>query len=499
MIRQDFIQRLVSRIDLANFVGDYVELRRSGNTMEGLCPFHGESTPSFKVFPEAAEGAHYHCFGCGAHGGPVEFAMQYLNRGFVETIRFLSQREGMTVEYHERDEDAEEKKRREEDSQVRQRVAGAIRKAAGEYHKRLFAADGVHARQELDRRGVGDEVVLRYSLGFAPDAWDTLTANWSFNHTSLVEAGLAVRRANTKGCYDMFRNRIMFPIFSQRGDVVAFGGRTMAEGDNAGPKYLNSPETLVYRKGTELFGLYQAREAIRAADHVIVSEGYFDVVTPAQHGIHNVVSTCGTALTEHHRDLLLKVAKKITFCFDGDGAGEKATRRAAELILPAVTDGHEIRLCRMPSGHDPDSLVHENGPEALLGLLAEAPTLSNYLVGELAGKGDLLSPEGKASVAVQAVKLWRRLTAPVLATFFRQQVCDALGLQEAEFDRLSAATNWKPSACKATLLACPFCADSAQLMSDGERFAVRCIGCKTRTPAKANLELAEEVWNRRAS
>lgn len=498
MIRQDFIQRLVAQIDLAGLVGEYVELRKSGNTLEGLCPFHAEKSPSFKVFPEAAEGAHYHCFGCGAHGGPVEFMNQRLNRGFVETIRFLAQREGMVVEYDSRDEDEQEKKRREEEGQVRQRVAGAVKKAAGEYHKRLFAPEGASAKDELERRGVGDEVILRFSIGFAPDAWDTLTANWAFNHTSLVEAGLAVRRAGNKGCYDMFRNRIMFPIFTQRGDVVAFGGRTMAAGENMGPKYLNSPETQVYRKGTELFGLYQAREAIRAQGHVIVSEGYFDVVTPAQHGIENVVSACGTALTEQQRDVLLKIATKITFCFDGDSAGEKATRRAADLILPVVTDDHEIRLCKMPSGHDPDSFVREKGPEEFLAVLTSAPSLSQYLVDELIGSGSLDSPEGKTAITVQAIKQWRRIAAPVLATFFRQCVCDKLGISDADFERLVTVMSWKAVNAEVELPGCPFCPGSAQLMSDGERFAVRCGTCKCRTHAKGSQAEAIKDWSGRS-
>ncbi|WP_326505062.1 DNA primase [Noviherbaspirillum album] len=498
MIRQDFIQRLVAQIDLAGLVGEYVELRKSSNTLEGLCPFHAEKSPSFKVFPEAAEGAHYHCFGCGAHGGPVEFMMQRLSRGFVETIRFLSQREGMAVEYDNRDQDEHEKKRREEEGQIRQRVAGAVRKAAGEYHKRLFAPEGANAKDELERRGVGDEVILKFSLGFAPDAWDTLTSDWAFNHTTLIEAGLAVRRASSKGCYDMFRNRIMFPIFTQRGDVVAFGGRTMATGGNSGPKYLNSPETQAYSKGTELFGLYQAREAIRAQGHVIVSEGYFDVVTPAQHGIENVVSTCGTALTEQQRDVLLKIATKITFCFDGDSAGAKATRRAAELILPFVTDDHDIRLCKMPKGQDPDSLVREKGREEFLAVLSNAPTLSQYLMDELIGSGTLESPEGKTAIAVQAIKQWRRIAAPVLGTFFRQRACEKLGIAVAEFERLVAVLNWKAVHAEVELPGCPFCPGSAQLMSDGERFAVRCGTCKCRTYAKDSQAEAIKDWTGRS-
>lgn len=498
MIRQDFIDRLLSSVDLPSLIGEYMELRGSGTTLEGLCPFHAEKSASFKVFPADTEAAHYHCFGCGAHGGPLEFLMRRNALGFVDAVRLLAQREGMPIEYEEKPESEQDKRQREEAGQVRQRIYGVLRKAAGEYHKRLFAPEGEKAMQELERRGIGAETVLRYSIGFAPDAWDTLTENWAFSRPVLLEAGLSARRSNNAGSYDMFRNRIMFPIFSQRGQVVAFGGRTLTEGENAGPKYLNSPETAVYRKGTELFGLYQARDAIRQEEHVVVAEGYFDVVTPSQHGINYIVSTCGTVLSEQQLDLLLGLSKRVTFCFDGDAAGEKATRRAAELLLPFITDEHEIRMCRMPKGHDPDSLVREGGPEAFRDVLTAAPTLAEYLVRETVSAGRLDSLEGKAAIAVQLIRYWKQLNAPVLAALFCQRASEAVGLSQADFNRLVVVTSWKPVEAAVSLLPCPFCKGAAQMMSDGDRFAVRCRQCKCRTMAVPTREEAGARWAARS-
>lgn len=498
MIRKDFIDRLLSRIDLASLIGEYVDLRRSGATLEGCCPFHEEKTPSFKVFPNDSEEPHYHCFGCGAHGGPVEFLMGRNGMSFPDVIRTLAQREGMQIEYEERQESEQDKERRDEEAQIRQRILSTLRKAAGDYHKRIFTPEGEAARQELDKRGVGSEIILQYSLGFAPDAWDTLSENWAYGKAALVESGLAARRSSNNGCYDMFRNRIMFPIFDRRGQVVAFGGRTMGEGESAGPKYLNSPATACYRKGTELFGLYQAKETIRKEECVIVAEGYFDVVTPAQHGIGNVVSTCGTALTEKQRDILLQLSKKIIFCFDGDAAGEKATLRAAELLLTSVTDAHEIRLCGLPAGHDPDSFVREAGPEAFRQALQDAPTLSQYLVRRLTNRMRLTDPEGKTAIVVQAIRYWKQMNAPVLATFFRQFVCQAVGIREEEFDDLITAAMWRGTDAGAQLLPCPFCKGDAQMITDESRFAVRCRHCKSRSAPVEARDKAISNWNTRS-
>ena len=495
MIRKDFIDRLLARIDLAQLIGEYVELRNSGGSLEARCPFHEEKTASFKVFAHGDD-PHYHCFGCGAHGGVVEFLMNRNGMGFVEVIRMLAQREGLAIEYDERPESPEDKEHRDEEAQARQRVLSTLRKAAGDYHKRIFAPEGRDALDELERRGVGTEMVLRYAIGFAPDAWDTLSNNWLFGKAALQEAGLVSRRANGNGCYDLFRHRIMFPIYDRKGQVVAFGGRSMAEGDGAGPKYINSPETNYYRKGTELFGLYQAKESIRQEGCVIVAEGYFDVVTPAQQGITNIVSTCGTALTEKQRDLLLKLAKKVIFCFDGDRAGEKATLRAAELLLPSVTDDHEIRLCGLPASHDPDSYVREAGVDAFQAALAAAPTLTQYLISHLLASGRLTAPEGKAALVVRAIRYWKQINAPVLATFFRQGVCEAVGIHPNEFDALVQTTAWRPVEAGTQLSPCPFCKGAAQMISDGLRFAVRCGLCKSRTAPVESKTQASECWNR---
>lgn len=435
MIRQDFIDRLLNRADLAGLLSDHnVELRKSGSRLEALCPFHEEKSPSFKVDQNGPEVDHYHCYGCGAHGNALDFLIKSVGMQFVDAVRHLASREGLPVEYEERPEVTNPAT--VDESERRRRALGALSKASTVFREEFGAGHAEEARAELTRRGIGAETIERYGIGYAPPGWNRLTGDSAFSWGGLLDAGLAARSEPKKRPYDFFRDRIMFPICDRRGSVVAFGGRRLRDDPNSGPKYLNTPETLVYHKGEELFGLYQATEAIRKTGIVIVSEGYFDVVTPAQHGIENCVSTCGTALTDAQRDLLLKISRKVYFCFDGDNAGRKATWRAAEMLIGAVTDEHEVRFCTMPAEQDPDSYVRENGPNAFKSLIDGAPTLAEYLAHVLISLARLNSPEGKAVFIRQAIRYWGKFNAPILAFFFRKHICAAAGISEDEFDTL---------------------------------------------------------------
>lgn len=438
MIRQDFIQRLLLRADLPVLLSEHITLKKSGARFEALCPFHEEKSPSFKVYVNDAEADHYRCFGCGKHGNALDFLMEQVGMPFVDAVRSLASRTGMVVEYEEKPAAAEQPNG--DDRERRRRVLGMLSRVATVFQEELTSPTAVAAKEELDRRGIGATIIDRYGIGFAPAGWNRLTGDSSFFWTALLEAGLAARNDPKKRPYDFFRDRLMFPIRDRRGTVVAFGGRRLNDGEGSGPKYLNTPETIVYRKGQELFGLYQAMKSIQQSNAVIVTEGYFDVITPAQHGVENCVSTCGTALTEMQRDLLLRCAGKLFFCFDGDRAGKKATWRAAEMLLGAVSDEQEVRLCTMPADHDPDSFVRECGADAFRALLDRAPTLCEYVASGLISLAKLASPEGKSAFVRQAVRYYTKFNAPILAFFFKKHICAAAEIREDEFDDLAART-----------------------------------------------------------
>lgn len=342
----------------------------------------------------------------------------------------------------------------------------------------------------LSERGIDDDTIIRYGIGYAPEAWGTLTNDRTFRWEPLIAAGLAVPKREKKGCYDFFRHRVLFPIRSESGDVIGFGGRRVGED---GPKYLNTAETELYTKGCVLFGMQQAKQAIRMTRSIIVCEGYFDVITPAQAGIEHVVSTCGTALTDTQAELVLSVADRVFFCFDGDGAGLKATWRAAEMLVPLVSDCHEIRLCRLPAEEDPDSYVRKYGADAFKEALALAPTLTAYLIGEITRGAKM--PEARAKSLAVAASIWRRFSAPGLKVFFRQYACEALQLSSDDFDRLAATAPSRPG--DASIRACPCCGCDGELIIDGGGHRVACGQCQLTTMHTASAEDARDLWNRR--
>ena len=478
VIPQHIIDSVMASIDLPDYIGETVPLAHRAGSHEGLCPFHKEATPSFKVFHD-----HYHCFGCGEHGNALEFAMKLQGLSFPEALRLLASRTGIVIPSSNKPVPT-----------TPDLLAGpkeTLRRACAKYQYLLLSEAGREAMSILTERGIDDDAIIRFGIGFAPKSWGTLTHDRAFNENHLISTGLAVpRKEEKKGCYDFFRHRIMFPVRDDNGDVVGFGGRQL---DGDGPKYLNTAETELYQKGRLIFGLPQARQAIRLKRAVIVAEGFFDVVTPSQAGIEHIVSTCGTALTEAQAELLLSFAEKVFFCFDGDAAGAKATWRTAEMLVPKACDTHEIRLCRLPDGEDPDSFVRKYGADRFLEVLEESPTLTAYLIGELTRGARL--PEARARSLTMATALWRRFSSPGLAIFFRQYLCEALQIFPEEFDRL-AGNLLRRDADKRNR-SCPCCSNEAAIITAEGGFRIECQTCGMTSPIKPFVDACRAIWNRR--
>lgn len=399
MIPQSFIQELLGRVDIVEVVDRHVKLKRAGANYVACCPFHSEKTPSFTVSPTKQ---FYHCFGCGAHGTAVGFLMEHGGLGFVEAVKELAQSLGMKVPEVR----TEAAQRRAEHGVTLYEV---LLQAAQHYRARL--KDAPQAIAYLKQRGVSGDIAKRFGIGYAPEEWQGLAAAFSdYDGKALAEAGL-VKSHDDGRRYDVFRNRIMFPIVDARGNVIGFGGRILGEGE---PKYLNSPETPVFEKGRELYGLYQARRAIRDAGRVLVVEGYMDVVALAQSGIEYAVATLGTATTPLHVQKLLRQADEIVFSFDGDAAGRRAAWRALETSLSQLADGKELRFLFLPEGEDPDTYVRKHGRSAFEGLLGKSVPLSRFLIDELTGRVDLATAEGRARCVHEAKPLLRQVPAGVI-------------------------------------------------------------------------------------
>jgi DNA primase len=425
-IPESFIQEVLARVDIVELVGRHVQLKKGGANFIGLCPFHGEKTPSFTVSPSKQ---FYHCFGCGAHGDAIRFLMEHQGAGFVDAVKDLAQQVGLKVP--ERDVDPAEQARADEARARHASITEVLAQAAEHYRARL--KDAPRAIDYLRRRGLSGEVARDFGLGYAPEGWHNLASAFAhYDDPLLVDAGLViVREADDEGAadrrYDRFRDRIMFPIRSVKGEVIGFGGRVLDAGE---PKYLNSPETPAFVKGRELYGLYEARTAIRERGHVLVVEGYMDVVALAQSGFGNAVATLGTACTPDHVHKLFRFTDHVVFAFDGDAAGRRAAGRALEAALPHATDVRRIRFLFLPPEHDPDSYVREHGAEAFERFVAEAVPLSRQLVAH-AGEGlDLTDAEDRARLLAQARPLWNALPQGAL----RSQILAAL----AETARTSA-------------------------------------------------------------
>ena len=407
MIPQSFIQDLLNRIDIVDVVGRYVQLKKGGANYMGLCPFHNEKSPSFTVSPTKQ---FYHCFGCGAHGTAIGFLIEYSGLGFVEAVKDLAQGVGMTVP----DQDRLPPAQRAEVTAKSLALSEVMSKANDFYRHQLRGAQ--HAISYLKNRGLTGEIAAKFNLGYAPGGWDNLRGVFpNYAAPELVEAGLVIDRSEEEGGggkrYDRFRDRIMFPIRNIKGQVIGFGGRVLDGGE---PKYLNSPETPLFQKGNELYGLFEARQAIRDAGYVLVTEGYMDVVALAQLGFPQAVATLGTACTPTHVHKLLRQTDQVIFSFDGDAAGRRAARRALDACLPHATDNKTLKFLFLPAEHDPDSYIREMGSEAFEQQVADAMPLSQFLLKEVSQDHDLGTSEGRARTQFDAKPLLQAMPPSAL-------------------------------------------------------------------------------------
>jgi DNA primase len=408
VIPQSFIQDLLNRVDIVDVVGRYVQLKKGGANFGGLCPFHSEKSPSFTVSPTKQ---FYHCFGCGAHGTAIGFLIEYAGVGFVDAVKDLAQSVGMTVP--EQEDKLLPAQRAEQQSRTLA-LSEVMTKASDFYRRELRSA--ARAIDYLKGRGLSGEVAGKFWLGYAPDGWDSLKTLFpDYEANELVEAGLVIDRSEEesggKKRYDRFRDRIMFPIRNSKGQVIGFGGRVMDKGE---PKYLNSPETPLFQKGSELYGLFEARQAIRDKGYVLVTEGYMDVVALSQFGFAQAVATLGTACTPVHVQKLLRQTENVIFSFDGDAAGRRAARRALEACLPHASDNKSLKFLFLPSEHDPDSYIREFGTEAFETMVQDAMPLSQFFLNEVSAGNDLQTAEGRARVLFDAKPLLQTMPASAL-------------------------------------------------------------------------------------
>ena len=433
MIPQSFIQDLLNRVDIVDVVGKYVQLKKGGANFMGLCPFHNEKSPSFTVSPTKQ---FYHCFGCGAHGTAISFLIEYSGLGFVEAVKDLAQGVGMVVPDND---DRIPPQQRAEQQAKSMALSDAMSAACDFYRQQLRAAP--QAVEYLKGRGLTGEIAAKFGLGYSPDEWDSLRKVFpDYEVPALVEAGLVIDKSEEEGAqrmgrkrYDRFRHRVMFPIRNTKGQVIGFGGRVMDGGE---PKYLNSPETPLFQKGSELYGLFEARQAIREAGYVLVTEGYMDVVALAQLGFPQAVATLGTACTPIHVQKLLRQTDEVVFSFDGDSAGRRAARRALDACLVHASDNKIIKFLFLPTEHDPDSYVREMGADAFEQQIKEAMPLSQFLIKEVVGDNDMTTPEGRARAQFDAKPMLQALPPSSLRLQIVRSLAQVTQTSPAEIEAL---------------------------------------------------------------
>ena len=420
LIPQHFIDDLIARADIIEVIGKRVQLKKAGREFKANCPFHDEKTPSFTVSP--AKGF-YHCFGCGAHGTALGFLMEYDHMSFVEAVESLASSMGIEVP---RDESQRPAHRYDE-------LFELLAKVERYYQANLRNNDA--AKDYLKARGIDGATAKRFGIGYASAGWSTVLDKFGKSNEiieRLLAVGLVIRKDNASH-YDRFRDRIMFPIRDARGRCIGFGGRVIGDQE---PKYLNSPETVLFHKGRELYGLYEARQAIRNIEMLVVVEGYMDVVGLARHGIEFAVATLGTATSDDHLTRLFRLTEEVIFCFDGDSAGRAAAWRALEATLPQIREGRQIRFVFLPEGQDPDSFIRDNGAKAFEGALAEGVPLSDFLVRELALKVDMDSVDGRARLAELAKPLVQRIPQGVYRGLLTERLAEAVGLSASKLHAL---------------------------------------------------------------
>jgi len=427
-IPQHFIDELIARTDIVELIGARVPLKKSGREFKACCPFHAEKTPSFWVSPDKQ---FYHCFGCGKHGTALGFLMDHDHLGFREAVEELATRLGVEVPH----EGGAERSAPHADEPLYELLARVAR-----FYTEQLAREA-RAREYLAKRGLTAATLERFAIGYAPNSWNELLRRFGTGDAErkrLADAGLIVERERGSAregerYYDRFRDRVMFPIRDARGRVIAFGGRVIDAGE---PKYLNSPETVLFHKGRELYALYEARRARRTLDRLIVVEGYMDAVSLHQSGIDYAVATLGTATTAEHFRRIFRVVPTVVFAFDGDRAGRAAAWRALQQALPEAREGREIRFLFLPQGHDPDTLIAAEGPAAFEERLAAAVPLSEYLVRELSEQSELGSADGRARFAEQARPLFARVPAGVYRELLLERLAEVVRLSPARLEAL---------------------------------------------------------------
>jgi DNA primase len=419
LIPQDFINDLVDRADIVEVIGRRVALKKAGSEFKACCPFHDEKTPSFTVVPNRG---FYHCFGCGAHGTAIGFLMAFEHMEFVEAVESLAGTMGVEVP-------------RQDSERPAQRY-DALFELLGKAERLWQQAlrDTPVAVDYLKGRGIDGATAQRFGIGYAADGWTHLLDRLGTSDAAierLLAAGLVIRKDNGRH-YDRFRERLMFPIRDARGRCIGFGGRTLGDGE---PKYLNSPETVLFHKGRELYGLWEARQALRQIDRLVVVEGYMDVVALARHGIDFAVATLGTATTADHLNRLFRLSEDVVFCFDGDEAGRKAAWRALETALPHLREGRQVRFVFLPERHDPDSYVNEHGSDAFVRQVDGGMPLSEFLLGELESQSDTDTVDGKARLAEQARPLIARIPPGIYRELLLGSLAKRVGLQAEQLER----------------------------------------------------------------
>lgn len=419
-IPQHFIDELLDRLDIVEVIDRRVKLKKSGRNYMACCPFHDEKTPSFSVNQEKQ---FYHCFGCGAGGNIISFLMDYERLDFPRCVESLADMAGLEV--------PREASVFEEEPVNKRNIYTLLEKAANYYQQQLRQhPQKQQAINYLRGRGLSGDIAKRFGMGYAPPGWDLLLQELGTTEDDrqlLIDGGMLVEKPEENKCYDRFRDRIMFPIHDNRGRVIAFGGRVL--GDDK-PKYLNSPETPVFHKGRELYGLYQAKKTNRQLRQLLVVEGYMDVVALAQFGINNAVATLGTATSSDHLKRIFRICPEVVFCFDGDEAGRKAANRALEATLPTMEDGRQAKFLFLPQGEDPDSLVRKIGCDDFQRLIDQAAPLESYLFEHLEADIDTNSLEGKARLSKVAAPLLGMLPEGVYKTLMLKNLAERSGLDE---------------------------------------------------------------------
>lgn len=433
-IPQDFIVDLIARINIVDIIGHRIKIKKRGKDYWGNCPFHNEKTPSFSVSEKKQM---YYCFGCGAGGSAIDFLMNYDRLSYPEAIEELANLQGITVPHVKTSTETNRTQNQISGQNIRRDLYGLMDKLAQFYQAQLSTPEAETAREYLTRRGLDKTTIEHYKIGYSPDNWH-LTLNYIAKTPQdkklYDQAGMLVSNDNGNQ-YDRFRGRIMFPIRDRQGNIIAFGGRTIKANDSA--KYINSPETTIFHKGYQLYGLYESQQINRNPEKLVVVEGYMDVVSLAQFGINYAVAALGTATTEDHIKLLFRATDNIIFCFDGDTAGRRAAWRALNVLLPTLIDGKQIKFVFLPEAEDPDSLVRKEGKTQFEQRLDNGITLSQFLFDELLVQVDLKTSEGKAKLSSLSLPLIAQIKAQSFALNLKQQLGDYLGfLDITQIDKL---------------------------------------------------------------